>query len=127
MPGLDRSSRLPLIAGIAFLAVVIIGGGSFLRLGMDQSAPQQSNVHKILPVSAFIAKESGTPLPSLAPVPSVSGVPMIAVPVPAAANRAPAGTTVAVAPAVAPAPGPSTPLPTLPAPKALPGQGAVAQ
>nr|WP_294914425.1 hypothetical protein [uncultured Neokomagataea sp.] len=116
MPGFDRSSRLPLIAGIAFLAVVVIGGGGFLRLGFDQSAPAQSNVHKVLPVSAFVVKESGTPLPSLAPVPSVSGVPMVAVPVPMGANPANA----------APAMGPSTPLPTLPAPKALPGQGAVA-
>lgn len=107
MPGFDRSSRLPLIAGIAFLAVVVVGGGGFLRLGFDQSAPAQSNVHKILPVSAFVVKESGTPLPSLAPIPSVSGVPMVAVPT---ASNAVAG--------------PSTPLPTLPAPKSLPGQGA---
>ncbi|MEJ5154728.1 hypothetical protein WH240_05920 [Gluconobacter wancherniae] len=111
----DRSlPRLPLIAGIVILLLVLALGGGFLRLGMNAVPPEQTNVHKVLPASAFAsAPPSSTaasaPLPAMPPVPTMPAAP---------------GTvaTPAAAPAATPVPQSATPLPTMPAPRAAPTQ-----
>lgn len=100
MASFDRSSRLPMIAGLAFLGAVIVAGATVLRLGFDTTPPPQDTVRKVLPASAFAPQDNAFLPPVVTPGANTP------VPVPAGSS--------------APGKAPSTPLPTLPETQSLP-------
>jgi predicted Ser/Thr protein kinase len=118
-PAPPSRSRLPLFAGIAAAAVVIVAGGAFLLLRTPSIPPPA-------PAPQKLAEATSTPTPAkpaeTAPAPAPAAEPAAAAPPPAPAESAPAPSS-----QVQPAPAEVQPAPASPAPQVQPAPSAEVQ